>query len=98
MSDVYYHPEKFGLETVAELDLTQESYSFDLLVVWRRLVDGQLLFARDAGCSCPAPFEGVGVDDLAEFSLTAVDAILREEYVDTVASEVAAFKEKVLNG
>jgi hypothetical protein len=63
-------------------------------VVWKRLSDGQLLYGTDSGCSCPSPFEGQGVDDLAEFSWTAIEDILRENR-GTVADEVAVFKEIV---
>ena len=100
MSGVYYSPETYGLETVAELDLSEPNYSFDLLVVWKRLSDGQLLYGTDSGCSCPSPFEGVGVGDLAEFSWTAIEAIIAEATDDRWrdspdASAVAAFKETI---
>lgn len=64
----YYHPEKFGLTTVGEVSWGEESYSFDLTVVWRDEA-GQLYFAEDAGCSCPSPFEDYeGLVDLERLS------------------------------
>lgn len=63
MSNVYYDPEKFGLTPVAEVDIAG-SYEFDMFVVWRRQ-DGKLAWATDSGCSCPIPFENVGIPDLA---------------------------------
>jgi len=92
---VYYNPEKFGLKTVAELNLSPPAYSFDLLVVWERLSDGQLLYGTDSGCSCPAPFEGQGVNDLAEFSWTAIQEVFDREYNALDAAEVAAFKQTI---
>jgi hypothetical protein len=59
--NVYYDPEKFGLEVVAEHDFSPGSYEFDLRVVWRREHDGALLTARDGGCSCPTQFEDYGL-------------------------------------
>ena len=50
-ADVYYEPEKFGLEKIAEIDFSSRDYCFDYRVVWRRLSDGKLLTARDSGCS-----------------------------------------------
>jgi hypothetical protein len=64
MSNLYYSPEKFGLEQVVEVDYSSGSYEFDLLVVWRRTYDGALVMAEDSGCSCPSPFEDLGVGDL----------------------------------
>ncbi|MDG4792720.1 hypothetical protein [Micromonospora sp. WMMD1082] len=64
MYELYGSPEKFGLETVGEVDWSSGSYEFDLTVVWRRKSDGAFFFAEDSGCSCPSPFESVGVDDL----------------------------------
>ena len=57
MTNVYYNQEKFGLEFVTEFERSEPSYSFDTgLVLWHK--DKQaFLFAKDAGCSCPSPFE-----------------------------------------
>lgn len=58
VSNVYYSPEAFGLTTVGELDFYGADYGFDLFVVW---VDGEGVYywGRDAGCSCPSPFEDI---------------------------------------
>src|SRR5690242_7877071 len=53
----YYEPESYGLTIVAQID-TSESYSFDMVVVWRDHY-GRLWGAHDSGCSCPTPFESV---------------------------------------
>lgn len=65
MNNVYYNPEKFGLTTVGELDYSSGSYEFDYTAVW---VDDQknLYYADDSGCSCPSPFEGLGLNDLTK--------------------------------
>lgn len=56
-ADVYYQPEKFGLVPVAELELSEPDYSFDLVMVWEHTETGQLYVGYDSGCSCPSPFE-----------------------------------------
>lgn len=63
LNDVYYNPEHFGLTKIAEHDLSEPDYSFDLLVAWKN-GDG-IFLGTDSGCSCPSPFESFGgVDDL----------------------------------
>lgn len=65
-NNIQSSPEKFGLEEIAELEFSNQDYCFDTRIVWRRLKDGQLLSARDSGCSCPCPFEATKVEDLQE--------------------------------
>lgn len=60
--DVYHQPEEFGLTIVASA-ARYEDYGFDMFVVWRD-ADGNLLYASDAGCSCPSPFEDVTSVDM----------------------------------
>lgn len=61
--NVYYHPERYGLRSVAEFELSEPSYSFDTLAVWKG--DKGLYLATDSGCSCPSPFENYnGIEDL----------------------------------
>lgn len=76
--DIYYSPGKYGFETVGEIEWSDESYQFDLTVVWRRVADGQLFYADDQGCSCPSPFEDHGVNDLVEASMFQVSTHLIE--------------------
>lgn len=76
--NIYYSPEKYGLEIVGQVDWTDEAYQFDMTVVWRRVADGQLLYADDSGCSCPSPFEDHGVTDLVEASMFEVSTHLIE--------------------
>ncbi len=56
--DVYYSPEKFGLEKVGEVEDPQAFYSFNTFAIWRA-ADGTLYWGQDSGCSCPSPFENV---------------------------------------
>lgn len=63
MSNAYYDPQKFGLTIVGEVEFSSGSYEFDTSVVWRDQA-GALYYADDSGCSCPTPFEGIGLDDL----------------------------------
>lgn len=64
MSDVYYNPEDFGLTLVAEMNLSEPCYSFDLLAAWKNAA-GEYFIGTDSGCSCPTPFENYnGLADL----------------------------------
>lgn len=67
---IYYNPEKFNLEEVAQHDFSSGSYEFDYRVVWRDKTTGKLYTARDSGCSCPTPFESLRYKDLEDFSLS----------------------------
>ena len=58
MSDAYNNPEHFGLVILKEYDVGG-SYEFDKFVFWKRLLDGQVFYAEDSGCSCPSPFENL---------------------------------------
>jgi hypothetical protein len=62
--NIYYDPEKFGLVTIGEIDWSDGCYQFDLTVVWKRESDGRFVYADDSGCSCPAPFESTGIDEV----------------------------------
>jgi hypothetical protein len=62
--NVYYNPEKYGLEVVGEINWIDECYEFDLSVVWKD-AEGKYYWASDSGCSCPSPFEDFNsLDDL----------------------------------
>lgn len=67
------------LDFVADVELSSESYEFDLLRIYVRRHDGMLLWATDAGCSCPSPFEGESVADLREStSATLLDTVMAD--------------------
>jgi hypothetical protein len=68
--NVYHDPASFGLETIGEIEWSDGSYQFDLTVVWRR-TDGVFVYAEDAGCSCPSPFEDTTPADLIEIASLA---------------------------
>lgn len=92
MNDVYYNPEQFDLKVVAEIDLSDGDYQFDLRVVWRHLPTGRLLTARDSGCSCPSPFEDYhSIDDLEVMNLDEIVREIRTESEHTTADERARF-------
>jgi hypothetical protein len=74
--DVYYQPHLFGLTQIAELDLYEPNYSFDLAVAWEH-EDGTVYFATDAGCSCPSPFEWAT-------SLEKLETVTRENFTEVV--------------
>lgn len=79
---IYYNPEKFGLKILGDIDWSSGYYEFDQTVVWQD-EQGQMFYAEDSGCSCPSPFEGVGLDDLTACSFPELQAHLEkrlEEY------------------
>ena len=101
--NLYYDPQKFGLETIGEIDWSSGSYEFNYTVVWRRTADGSLLYGEDSGCSCPSPFDTDGIDDLtpidslADFQahLTQRNAEALNGYNGTRDSEIAALLERM---
>lgn len=91
-TSVYYHPEKNKLETVASWDFSDGCYQFDYRCVWRN-DRGELLTARDSGCSCPSPFEDVALSDLTSVSIEelkqeAIDESRRDGYGGDSLSEI----------
>ena len=60
----YYEPADCMLQTIGEIDWSSGSYEFDLTVVWKRDFDDRFVYAEDAGCSCPSPFDDKGLQDL----------------------------------
>lgn len=62
--NIYSSPEKFGLTLIGEIDWSDGCYNFDYTVVWKREFDGKFVYGEDSGCSCPSPFDDIGVDEL----------------------------------
>lgn len=94
--NAYYRPEELGLEIVAEIDYSSQSYEYDTRVVWRHVETGKLYTARDSGCSCPTPFESYqSIEDLEPVSLIALDQEVREvlagRYVNITPEEGQEF-------
>ncbi|WP_043571615.1 DUF7574 domain-containing protein [Actinopolyspora erythraea] len=79
--DVYTNPEKFNLEMVGEVSWEAPCYSFNLTVVLRDS-HGVFYWASDSGCSCPSPFEYVGLPDLNSGSKWDVLQVLQERLGD----------------
>lgn len=74
------------LDFIGEVELSEPRYSFDTIRLYRRKSDGMLLFAHDAGCSCPAPFGDYRVADLIETNpKTFADVVIREYGCDSEA-------------
>lgn len=90
--NVYYDPEKFGLTIIDSWDFSDGSYQFDYRVIWKN-TKGELLTARDSGCSCPSPFEDTALTDLVSVSLTdlkqeAIDAAKESYYSGDPLSDI----------
>lgn len=86
MANIYYEPEKFGLRTVGEVEWDDGAYQYDLTVVWQDTRTGHLFAASDSGCSCPSPFEWVGLNDatpLADWAAVnnhLLDRLAKQDY------------------
>ena len=93
MSNIYYNPDHFGLEIVAELDLNDVPYQFDMVIVWKDTVE-KLWWAGDDGCSCPSPFEDMGLADLNPLPETI--AQLKESVSRGDFGDVSDFFRKVI--
>ena len=74
----YYDPKECGLEHVAEIEYSDGCYQFDTRMVWRDIETGTLWTARDAGCSCPSPFEDC--HKLSDFERLTTVEMLRDEW------------------
>lgn len=74
MANIYYNPEEFGLEIFGEIE-EPPNYSFDKSVVWRDVTTDALYVAHDSGCSCPSPFEDMGIDDLTPVTFETWDQL-----------------------
>lgn len=94
MDNIYYDPEKFGLKVIDVIELCDEPYEFDTLVVWEHLETGELYWMRDSGCSCPTPFEDyTSVESLNPFDIDIVRAEILGEMANgnVGANSVAQF-------
>lgn len=96
-SDVYYQPEHFGLQQIAQIDYSDGSYQFDYRVIWRH-TDGRMFTARDSGCSCPSPFEDyISLDMLEPFVLADIEDEANKEASSDYyqGDDIQPFLEKV---
>ena len=95
---LYSYPEKFGLTVVAELDFGDEPYTFDKRIVWKDR-ENKLWTARDSGCSCPEPFEDMGLDDLEplniDFIVDEVHSELQSKYCQPDPGACVEFYNKI---
>lgn len=77
MPNIYYNPEHFGLEIVAEIG-EEHFYDFDILAVWKDK-EGNLYYGDSSGCSCPSPFEEYdGVESLYRIEKSNFDEFERK--------------------
>lgn len=73
----YYNPKVFNLEILGEMEWDNESYQFNMTVVWKD-AEGRLWTASDSGCSCPSPFEDTTELDRL-WNLEQLEAIREEK-------------------
>jgi hypothetical protein len=84
-NDVYNSPEKHGLQIIDSMNLTDESYSFDIFAVWYHAETNRWFYGQDSGCSCPSPFEDfTDESSLSEFhTWSELDVVLTERISDS---------------
>lgn len=87
MHNIYYDPEKCGLEIVGVLDEDDLSYEFNTLIVLRATESKKLYWAQSSGCSCPTPFEEYSYVSDIEHNLSE----LNRESLETFVNEVRNF-------
>lgn len=80
MQNIYYNPEKCGLEIVDVLDDPQD-YAFNTLLIVRATDTNRVYYAASAGCSCPVPFEeyhyaSADDNDLNEVTYETLDSFI----------------------
>lgn len=62
-SSVYDSPESVNWETIGEVNWWEDSWSYDLTVLWRDKSSGTFYWGSDTGCSCSRPFDfAVGLE------------------------------------
>jgi len=79
--NIFYNPEAFGLEVVAQIEYSSGSYEFDTRVIWRDK-QGKLYTARDSGCSCPTPFE--------DYNLSNIERLIKKDIEKEALNGVGA--------
>lgn len=75
-TNLYYSPEASGYEIIETIELEDEPWQFDILVVWRD-PEGTLVWATDSGCSCPSPFEIIEPEDLYNYDYEVIESFVR---------------------
>lgn len=93
MSNIYYNPEHFGLEIVAQIEYSSGCYEFDTRVVWKQKSSRKCFTARDSGCSCPTPFEDYHMGNIEPLNFQAlrqeVNGELTKEWDSNITAEQA---------
>ena len=87
MNNIYYNPEKCGLEIVDVLDERGLDYEFNTFVVFRATETNRLYWAHSAGCSCPTPFEEYRYASAEDHNLDEI----RKETLDSFINAVNEF-------
>lgn len=70
--NVYYNPDKLGLEIVGTIEEPDMDYEFNIFLVLKHIESGKLFYCRDTGCSCPTPFEDYHFNSPDDHNLEAL--------------------------
>lgn len=100
---LYSTPEGQGFRTIATACWSEESYQFDVTVLFQHIASGAFYLGSDSGCSCPAPGENWStmedltrvrklqdlIDYLEETKTACLNAYTSEDEVARLTGEVA---------
>lgn len=92
--NVYYHPEKCGLEIIDSLDEDGLSYEYNTFIAVRHIESGRVFTASDSGCSCPTPFERVHFNSPEDTEMDEVHAYSWNDFVSTVRSWAIGYNDE----
>jgi hypothetical protein len=91
MQNIYYNPENFGLEVVAEIEYSSGCYyGFDTRVVWKQRGSDKCFTARDSGCSCPIPFEDYHMGNIEPLNFQDLRQEVNDELTKKGGSNITA--------
>ena len=79
--NIYDTPERFGLVNVGTMDLDDQPWQFNMLLVQFHPETNKFYVSQDSGCSCPSPFEDITTLDGIK-PMTEIEA---KSYISKIA-------------
>lgn len=92
--NVYYNPEDCGLEIVGVLEENGLSYEYNTFLCVRETASGRVFYCRDAGCSCPTPFEDYYFSNGDDTDLDELKPETLQQFIDEVNNFPADIDER----
>jgi hypothetical protein len=92
--NIYYDPEKHGLELIHTLDEDNLSYEFNTIAIFRATETGKLYYAHSSGCSCPTPFEEYHYASADDNDLSEIRHENMDSFINTVENFPVSIDER----